>query len=146
MLPPTPEKVPARRRRFQFSLRALLATVFAYGCLWLLTLKFGGATLARSYADAYREHLVKLDTSNSVALEIVPAVRSMGYIAGATGLRGIVRAPAPFILIWKWESKNAVDTEWQPVPNTDGFHFWWPGRKWPSPLNTPTFHYQYFNI
>jgi len=62
-----------RRWRFQFSLRTLMIAVLAYGFLWVVTIKWGGAMLARDYAAHYKSSSVRFEgdgTAISVKDEI----------------------------------------------------------------------------
>src|SRR5438045_683306 len=103
-----------RRRFFQFSLRTLILGVIVYASLWLLTLKVGGATLARHYAAQFKDNEQVAFRENGTALHVMPRGTPTPQLQG-----GAV-AYAPFILTWKWD---VVDSELQNprVPNTSDF-------------------------
>ncbi len=119
-------KPAVKRGRFQFSLRMLIATVLVYAALWLLTIKVGGPSLAHAYASFYRNELVTLSSNDKIALEISPNPKPRHQIF-PKALRGVMYAPAPFVVIWNWERKMGAEAEWQAVPECGAIHFWFPG-------------------
>ncbi|HLX59842.1 MAG TPA: hypothetical protein VKX17_01050 [Planctomycetota bacterium] len=130
-----------RRRRFQFSLRTLMATVLVYGGLWLVTLKWGGRVLALSYAEAYRDEDVRIADNDMAKLEVYPR-RKYPWMVDRQALRGTVYVPAPFVLIWRWEYKERGRTDWLKIPEDSDFHFWLMGYHWTRAKYTSLFHYR----
>jgi len=120
---PTP-KPPAKRRRFQFSLRTLVFAVLTYGGLWLLTLKVGGVNLTRAYKECYSGERTRFKKSPNTVLEIYPQLDNPEDWTRPRAIRGYVRAPAPLVLIWQWESLEEDGKTWQPVPNGTCVYFW----------------------
>ncbi len=122
-------------RHFQFSLRTLILVVFAYGLLWLLTLKLGGAALAQHYSEPYRADGSLTVEDQSAGFSVTPP----DFHVVPAAIRGHAISPAPFVLLWKWEEK---EHEWDDfAPRGEyALHFWWLGyTRWDKDAPTPQF-------